>query len=377
MSINQFLKQLSTGDSIKDYAHASRIFIDDNYRLSPKYGFLFHVALDINAEISNVPRDKMLELGMVVKAASLPKFSVDTKNLNAYNRVNIVQSKIKYDPVTITFHDDSADIVREFWYDYYSYYYRDSDYQPSVYTSAHKYTDRQTQDWGYSPRGYPSTQPGTQQFLKAVRLYSLHQKRFSEYTLINPTITAFRHGEHVNGENATMTHEMTVAFETVKYSHGWVSKNTVTGFADLHYDHRPSPLTPAGGGTQSILGPGGLLNSIDEITTDLADGNFLSAAFKGARAGQNFRGSNLKAIAGAELKSIGMDILRGNNPLSKVNVPSISNISNKVTSGLAAIGVGRTNSRAVQSNGESVSDTGAQNPPSTQNTNFPEINDTF
>jgi hypothetical protein len=372
-SINQFLKQLATGDQIKDYAHGARLFVDDNYRLSPKYGFLFHVAFDINPEVSRMPRDQLLELGMVVKTASLPKFTVDVKTLNAYNRVNVVQNKIKYDPVQISFHDDSADVVRDFWYDYYSYYYRDSDYQHSVYTSAHKYSPRQAQAWGYSPRSYPRSQSSTQQFLRAVRIYSLHQKRFSEYTLINPVITAFRHGEHQNGANELMTHEMTISYETVKYAHGWASSRTVTGFADLHYDKRPSPLTPAGGGTNSILGPGGLLDTVDDVTTDLAEGNFLGAAFKGARGFQNFRGKDLKAIAGAELTSVGMDILRGNNPLSKVNIPSVSSLAGKVSSGLGTLasGIG-FGSGSVRSNGGSVV-TSRSPSASTYNPRFPDI----
>jgi hypothetical protein len=333
-SINQFLKQLSTGDQIHDYQHASRIFIDDNYRLSPKYGFLFHVAFDLNSEITRVPRDTMLEMGMVVKTAALPKFTVENKTFNAYNRVNVVQNKIKYDPLTITFHDDSADIIRDFWYDYYSYYYRDSDYQPAVYTSAHKYDQRQQQAWGYQPRQYPASAPGTQQYIRAIRIYSLHQKRFSEYTLLNPVITSFQHGEHQNGNNELMQHSMTIQYEAVKYAFGYVSKNTVSGFADLHYDHTPSPLTPAGGGTNSILGPGGLLNSIDEVTNDLADGNFLSAALKGIRGIQNAKNMDLKAVAGAELSAIGMGILRGQNPLGQVNIPTISNLAGGM-SGLA------------------------------------------
>lgn len=372
-SINQFLKALGPGDSIKDYSHASKIFVSDNYRLSPKYGFLFHVAIDVNPEISRTDRDRILELGMMVKTAALPKFTVDTKTLNSYNRVNIVQNKIKYDPINITFHDDSADLVREFWYDYYSYYYRDSDYQNSVYSSAHKYSSRQSDTWGYTPRSYPNSQPGTQQFLRGIRIYSLHQKRFTEYLLVNPTITAFRHGDHQNGNNELMQHDMTIQFETVKYSHGYVSKNTVSGFADLHYDHRPSPLTPAGGGTKSILGPGGLLNTIDEVTTDLADGNYLSAAFKTARGMQNFKGADLKRMAGRELTNVGIDILRGNNPLSKVNVPSISSIASKATASLGSFSsLGAAN--LVRSNGEKIGSTG-NSVYSTQNTSLPATSD--
>jgi len=324
-SINQFLKQLGKGDSIKDYRHASKIFVDDNYRLSPKYGFLFHVAFDLNSEITRVPRDNMLEMGMIVKSANLPKYSIDNKVLNAYNRVNVVQNKIKYDPIQITFHDDSADLIRDFWYDYYSYYYRDGDYQETVYAAPHKYDVRQQQSWGYQPRQYPGNQ-STQQYIRAIRIYSLHQKRFSEYTLINPVITSFRHGDHQNGANELMQHEMTIQYEAVKYRYGYVSKNTVSGFADLHYDHTPSPLTPAGGGTKSILGPGGLLSSIDEVTNDLAQGNFLAAGLKGIRALNNAKGMNLKAVAGAELAGIGMNILRGGNPMAGISVPTLSNL---------------------------------------------------
>ena len=395
-SINQFLKQLGQGDSIKDYQHAARIFIDDNYRLSPKYGFLFHVAIDLNSEITRVPRDNMLEMGMVVKSANLPKFSVDNKVLNAYNRVNVVQNKIKYDPITITFHDDSADLIRDFWYDYYSYYYRDSDYQETVYAAPHKYDIRQQQAWGYQPRQYPNSAPATQQYIRAIRIYSLHQKRFSEYVLINPVITSFRHGDHQNGANELMQHEMTIQYETVKYRHGYVSKNTVTGFADLHYDHIPSPLTPAGGGTKSILGPGGLLASIDEVTNDLADGNLLAAAFKGYRAVNNAKGMNLKAVAGAELAGIGMSILRGGNPLGGISVPTISNLAggfsgmkpgdgqygNTLLAGLGAGGVGlaskgasslrsmaKTPTGVVKSNGDNVDVAAAA--PSNYNPKFP------
>jgi hypothetical protein len=374
-SINQFLKQLGTGDSIKDYQHGARIFVDDNYRLSPKYGFLFHVAFDLNTEITRIPRDQVLEMGMIVKTASLPKFSIDTKTMNAYNRPNVVQNKIKYDPITIAFHDDSADIIRDFWYDYYSYYYRDSDYAESVYNAPHKYDIRQQQQWGYTPRQYPSIS-GTQQFIRAIRIYSLHQKRFTEYTIINPTITSFRHGEHQNGNNELMQHEMTVQYESVKYKYGWVSKETVKGFADLHYDHTPSPLTPAGGGTRSILGPGGLLASIDEVTNDLADGNFLSALFKGGRAFQNFKGSDLKMLAGAELASLGRDVLRGNNPLSRVNIPSFGGMSSIGSFGSVAIGGAIGAAGSLLSNAQSVFDSNGQYP-SNYNPQLPPVGNTW
>ncbi|CAB4129072.1 hypothetical protein UFOVP112_170 [uncultured Caudovirales phage] len=252
---------------LRDYRHAARIFTDDQMRLSPKYGFLFYVEFDFNPLITNVSNLAAQELGMIVKTASLPKFTIETKTHNAYNRKNIVQNSIKYDPVNITFHDDQSDNVRNFWYDYYSYFYRDPDYADSTYSAPHKYQTRPTFDWGYTPRpaaGYNNAnavQP--YQYIQAIRIYSLYQQNFSEYELINPVITSFKHGEHTNGQNELLQHEMTVQFETVKYLTGYVTRNTAGGFIDLHYDNVSSPNPIQSGQTA----PG---NNSDQVT-DLAN----------------------------------------------------------------------------------------------------------
>jgi hypothetical protein len=252
----------------------------------PKYGWLFHVAFDLNPEIARLPNDELLKVGLTVKSASLPKFTVDTKTLNAYNRIDIVQTKVKYDPVTIKFHDDNLDIVRKFWYDYYSYYYRDSDWNENIYSSAFKYSERQNQIWGYTPRQYPASVANTNQFISAIRIYSLHNKKFAEYTLLNPTITNFQHGEHAQGGDAgTLENSMTVQFQAVKYQYGQVSEDTVTGFATLEYDKRPSTLgttnvtdTKIHDMAEGLTGLGGILNNLKNLNGKAIAGAALSAA---------------------------------------------------------------------------------------------------
>ena len=231
---------------LRTYQHASRIFVDSNYRLSPKYGFLFYVEFDFNPMITNVSNTSAQELGMIVKSVSLPKFTIETKVHNAYNRKNIVQNRINYDPINITFHDDQADNVRQFWYDYYSFFYRDSDYADATYNIITKYQERPSFQWGYSPRAVGSYNSANAyqnyQYIQAIRIYSLYQGQFDEYELINPIIQSFRHGEHVAGENGSLLeHQMSVQFETVKYQTGYTTTNTAGGFIDLHYDNTPSP----------------------------------------------------------------------------------------------------------------------------------------
>ena len=257
---------------VRDYRHAARIFTDDNFRLSPKYGFLFYVEFDFNPLITNISNLSAQELGMIVKSVNLPKYTIDTKVHNAYNRKNIVQNKISYDPVTITFHDDQSDNVRSFWYDYYSFFFRDPDYADSTYSAPHKYQGRPAYDWGYTPKagiGYNNAN-GNQpyQYIQAIRIYSLFQKNFSEYELINPTITSFKHGEHNNSGTADMlSHEMSVQFETVKYHTGYVTKDNVGGFIDLHYDNTRSPIAVEGSEKQITDGKGGVAN----IPSDIID----------------------------------------------------------------------------------------------------------
>jgi len=348
--MDNFLRQLGTGDTIHDYQHAARIFTDSTLRLSPKYAFLFYVKFTLSSGTQQYRRLKdndVLEIGALAKSASLPKFTIDNKVMNAYNRPNIVQSKVKYDPITIKFHDDSASLVREFWYDYYTYYYRDADHPINVYNAEHKYIPRQRDNWGYTLK--PDAQfpgaisaPTGLNFLESISIYSLSQKQFHEYVLINPTITQFQHGEHNASDSAgIMEHTMQITYESVKYRRGQITDETMAAML-LNYDKTPSPLSPAGGGTRTIFGPGGLINATQDISADLASGNFLAAAITAARVGQTFKGVNLGQVAKAEgLEGLNAAIRTGNNPYSAVTVPGAASVLGTLYSGalgVAAVG---------------------------------------
>ncbi len=325
-----FLRQVAQGDNIKDYRHASRLFVDNNYERSPKYTWLFHVYFDLNPEFTTLARDQQIAAGMLVKAADLPRFRIDAKTYNNYNRPSIVQSKVRYEDINITFHDDSANIIRKLWFDYYNFYYRDMDNNygdatgglNDIYLAPNKQVlGRRAlfNRFGYSPRtnGYKN------QFIQAIRIYSLHQKRFSEYTLLNPIITSYRHGSHVNGQDSTMENTMSISYETVLYAGG--ATRVARGFADLFYDKSPSPLTPAGGGTNSILGPGGLVNVIDEVITDGAGGNWGSSAFKLVRGYQKNKNVDLANLAQGELVQAFTNILRNGGNTGQLSIGTALN----------------------------------------------------
>ena len=364
-----FLNQVANGDQIKDRQHASRLYVANNYALSPKYSWLYHVYFELNAELSNIRGiDKLIEHGMLAKSVDLPSFTIATKTLNNYNRPSLVQTKVGYNALNINFHDDSSDVIRNLWYDYFTYYYRDVDIgydgpsggvNPTMFART-KYTSGENREtlnrFGYSPRKYGSNVDN--QYIKAIRIYSLHQKRFSEYTLVNPMISNFAHGSHNSSDNGTLDHVMTVNFETVLYASGYVTANTVKGFADLHYDKSASPLTALGGGTNSIMGPGGMLSAVDDIVAAAGGGNYGASAFTLIKAFQKNKNTNLLGLAKTELITAGRDILRGKDPRDRFFVPSSGSLTTTTFPGITSTpSSSLVSSGSVLSNGTSVNTT--------------------
>ena len=347
-----FFKQIATGDSVKDYKHASRLFVDNNYARSPKYDWLYHVFFDVDPRISNLNAADITEAGMLVKSVNLPNYTVDVKVQNNYNKKELIQTKLNYGEIAVTFHDDQSEVVRNLWYDYYTHYYRDNDggyRDTSGHISPNYHVNNKYQaqkgdfydKFGYSPgpgkAATPVMPPELSRYFTAIRVYSLHQKRFSEYTLINPVITNFTHGTHNASSNGVLEHSMTISFTTVLYAGGNVSTATVAGFADLHYDKSPSPLTPAGGGTNSILGPGGILSAVDSIVGEASGENFGGAAFTAFRAFQKNKNVDLKGLGKGELIQITKDVLRRNeDPRNNFFIPTTGVLAKSGLFGTAA-----------------------------------------
>jgi hypothetical protein len=93
------------GGQVHDYAHAAQTFRTNNYARAPKSKYLFQVNFVLSSEAPvNV---STREITYLVKNIDLPKFTMDVKDLNQYNRHTYIQDRIKYEPITIKFHDDN------------------------------------------------------------------------------------------------------------------------------------------------------------------------------------------------------------------------------------------------------------------------------
>lgn len=118
-----------------------------------------------------------------------------------------------------------------------------------------------------------------------------------------------------------MEHQMSVRYETVKYYQGKMNaKNAsgiVTGFAkEDRYDTVPSSLSRPGS-SATILGQGGLIDTIGGVVTDLQSNSVLGiigAVQKAGTAYQTFKGKNLQSIVKNEANAVVKDVIRGELP---------------------------------------------------------------
>ena len=128
-TINNFLKGFQDGlPGMKDYQHASRLYIDDHFKLMPKQKFLFHVVFNTDETLfqDGFNANERYELNMLVRACDLPKYDLSLEEKVQYNKKMYTATRIAYEPVNITFHDDHADTVNAFWKKYYEYHIADS-----------------------------------------------------------------------------------------------------------------------------------------------------------------------------------------------------------------------------------------------------------
>lgn len=310
--MNAFLNALTGRKTLRDYQHASRTFRDGGYRLAPKHKFLFYVVFNLSPTAAAIVKDETKrEISMLVKSADLPTYSFDITTMNQYNRHRNIQSKLNFNPLNIRLHDDQADISRNLWYAYMDYYYTDQAYENyATYRWQDTYGPRVARMFGYE-------RANKEPFFDDIRIYSIYEKKFTEYTLINPLIANFNHDSHDHSQSDVLENIMTLNYELVKYATGYVGGvGSPRGFGDLHYDKEPSPLSPAGGGTTSLFGAGGLFSSAGQITEDLANGKFGSAAIQGLRTAQNFQNVDLKDFVRQEAMQGIKKALKGENPFA-------------------------------------------------------------
>ena len=248
--INKYNRYLTTDPTnpkgvVGNFQHATDTFVENYYRLAPRFKFLFHAFFEIDNTIpqtsSIIQNRNDLEIPLLVKTASLPSFNYDTVTKNRYNRKKIVYKQINYDPITFAFHDDNAGIMNAMWYAHNEYYSNDM-----LHSSPY---DWNIDNESWSGKKYGMDTENSVRFFKRITLYTMSRQKYNSYTLWGPKIKSWKHGDlDYSDGTGLVENSMTIEFEGVSYGSGEVREGDLDGFASIHYDHIKSPLDSVGGG---------------------------------------------------------------------------------------------------------------------------------
>ncbi len=283
--------------NLKDYKHASRLFVQNFYRLAPKQGFLYFVRFRLNPEVANAEAWRSsrqdLELGMLVKKCDLPKVTFEGGTVNVYNKKQPVYTKLLYQPINMVLHDDNAGLVRSFWQLYYQYYSADSysgganpipgagtvNYinryiKPTLRPNEQQIARSNPSAGNYSdttdPARYGLDSDPITPLIRSIEIYQLSRKNFFMHTIINPKIRSWNMDTVASDAKNLMEHNVTLEYEGIYFGKGRVTRFNPDGWTDLHYDLDPSPIGGIFGRTDgSLFGPFGLIADGTTLFQDL------------------------------------------------------------------------------------------------------------
>jgi hypothetical protein len=124
---------------------------------------------------------------------------------------------------------------------------------------------------------------------------------------------------------------MQVFYETVIYAAGRINRNNVPGFATVNYDKEPSPLSVLGGGTNSIFGPGGVVDGVGSVIRNIQNGNILGAILTASNTYNNAKKikkadvkEELKGIAKEGVLEVGKQAGTINSPVSQFSIGAVA-----------------------------------------------------
>jgi len=213
--------------NLADFAHAGKIFTAGNMQMSPKTKFLYHVVFKMNPFVLQGRDVDKNNVSVLVKAAELPKISVQTETLNQYNRKKHTQVKVDYLPVVLRFHDDSSHIVSEMWR-----YIRNAmdNLNPNIVLPG-------IARFGYDTGSYAK-------FFNSIVIYQMSRGNWYSYELVNPIISQWTHDSLDSSSSSPAEQSMTLMYEAISYDSG---SGNPPGFGNAaRYDVVKSPAATNG-----------------------------------------------------------------------------------------------------------------------------------
>lgn len=212
---------------------ATKVFKTDTPLLSavPRTKFLFYTQFILSNDAAIMMNNADLNtwqgqrgLSFKVKTIDKPKVTLETKELNQYNKKKLVYTNLNYGETSVRLHDTVDDSVLAFWVDYFTYFFADSrssigaggdlssasksaGFQQSP--IADKFVDNT--GWGFRPLSEQT------QFFIAIRIWAVFNQTYTRYSYINPRIISIDFQNHDSSSSDNEEVSISFKYEAIQY----------------------------------------------------------------------------------------------------------------------------------------------------------------
>jgi len=239
---------------LRDARHAHQLFSEYGHAFAPKTKFLYHVVFQPHRAVGDATLQNTIkfqkEIGVLAKSLDLPSFRASIENKQQYNRKKNIQTRLDYQDINIRLHDDNTGATRSMLEEYYKWYYVDGSQNDlnRAFNPRDKFVEVVPSYCLNVEKGVPEKEVP---FFEYIKIYQLARKEWFSYTLVNPLLSAWSHGDLDYSDGAgLMENSITVAYESVLYNNGKIGAggepSTFTSQETL-YDVVPSPAAYADG----------------------------------------------------------------------------------------------------------------------------------
>lgn len=181
------------------------------------------------------------------KSVSRPSIQLQSDVVNQYNKKRVVYTGRTHTPVTMTFHDDIAGKLQQFWKSYFAHYFEDGVTDSSGSLFWDLVSDTFTNPAGTEGVGL-RTIPGTNEkyYFDKIIIYQFFGGYYTTITLFNPVISNFQYANDLAYDNTAGTSpEVTITFEYENFAYNTdpqrVSASNASKFG-FQYDYNNPPL---------------------------------------------------------------------------------------------------------------------------------------
>ena len=186
----------------------------------PLLGFQYFVKINSNGNLADFVKSYFPETSFesnfpLVKSITMPSIGVESEIFNEYNRKRISQTKLKFDPIDIVFHDVANGNTMKLWQMYYQYYFADGrfDKPKSASDAPVNPVDFDARNFGYDI----SRVEDLRYLYKSIEIFQLSGGYFNKVTLYNPKIVDFKHDTMSYEKNDLVEVSYTLDYEWAEY----------------------------------------------------------------------------------------------------------------------------------------------------------------